>query len=115
MSEDSAKKWFNWIHDTANKEYFDKLQTYSSVDEKLSYAKELGYDFTADEYVAAVKESMEALTSSNAEVKDEDLQNVMGGVDSSTGWPGWPGFQQKTSSMVYASPGGFSPNGPLPE
>ncbi len=106
MSLESAREWFIWIHDSANKEAFDQLQTYPKVEEKLAYAKKLGFEFTSDEYVAAAKAAFEASTK---DMTDEELESAAGGAGiAGIDWLNWEGM---ASAAVYGSPGGFGPGG----
>lgn len=80
MSLESARQFVVWIAESGN-EHALALQALTTTEERLGYARNLGYDFTIAEHDQAYAELVSAVAEqAPEELTDDQLNAVVGGV-----------------------------------
>jgi len=75
MSLESAQKWVRWIDQDSQADHRQTLAAFGTTEDRLKYAKDLGYDFTLEEHEQAYLD----YASETIELGDEELAAAAGG------------------------------------
>jgi predicted ribosomally synthesized peptide with nif11-like leader len=80
MSIENAKAFYQRM--TEDRDFRSPFESASTKEERQQLIKDAGYDFTADEWQAAMTEIQ--ATDSNEELQEEELEAIAGGIRAGT-------------------------------